>query len=384
MSSTVTELSKTPATGPVSLPGPQLTKPPKEQEQFVYFSYEGAFTGRRSISLTSGEDQPFTSIPTIDISLLFSPIVEERAAIARELADACEHVGFSYITGHGVASPLIERTFETTRKYFDLPLERKMRNWIYGSGHLRGYEPVHGARVDPSKKLGADRNEGFLMGYEPSLDPSPPKLTEEQEKKLKEWTNNFPPEPELAWFQRDLKAYHSELLGLSRRLMRAFALALGVGEAWFDERGEMDRPNTAMKVIHYPPQEVDDGSETGIGAHTDFSCFTLLQTSAPGLEVLNPKGRWVPAPPKEGAYIMNVGDFLMRMSNGRFQSTVHRVRNLGGEERYSIPFFFNTNLDAPVQVRLREIRLTVWVIRLSGASNVSVAWGSSEVPKPDG
>ncbi|KZO98945.1 2OG-Fe-II oxygenase [Calocera viscosa TUFC12733] len=318
------------------------------EPKYVYFSYEGTFSGRRLVSPSSPSDeQSFTQIPIVDISSLSSPSPSARADVAHALALACERVGFLYITGHGVSPELIEETFGAAKEYFDMPLERKMERWIYGSRHVRGYEPVYGARVDPGVKLG-DRNEGFLLGYEPAFDPSPPSLTPERAEMIGQWGNNFP--PDLPEFRAKLGTYHAELLKLSRRLMRAFGLALGVGEGYFDEMGQMDAPNTAMKVIHYPPQEVDSADETGIGAHTDFTCFTLLQTTLPGLEVLNAGGHWVQAPPMPGTFIMNVGDFLMRMSNGRFLSTVHRVKNVLGEDRYSIPFFFNTNLDAPVEV----------------------------------
>ncbi|KZT57771.1 Clavaminate synthase-like protein [Calocera cornea HHB12733] len=244
----------------------------EKEPEYVYFSYEGQFNGRRLVSpssSSSSDQSTFTSIPVVDIAPLLSPLSSARFDAAQQLASACENVGFLYLTGHGIPPELVQQAFGAARAYFALPLERKMREWIYGSPHLRGYEPVHGARVDPGVKLG-DKNEGFLLGYEPAFDPSPPSLTPAQAALLHEYRNNFPPDqPE---FRAQLGAYHKELLALSRRLMRAFGAALGVGEGWWDERGEIDRPNTAMKVIHYPPQTAGEAEETGIGAHTDFSC----------------------------------------------------------------------------------------------------------------
>lgn len=37
-------------------------------------------------------------------------------------------------------------------------------------------------------------------------------------------------------------------------------------------------------------------------------------------------------------------------TNKKFKSTIHRVTNLSGEERYSIPFFFGIDYDATVSV----------------------------------
>ena len=70
-----------------------------------------------------------------------------------------------------------------------------------------------------------------------------------------------------------------------------------------------------------------------------------------GLEVLNKNGLWIRAPPVRGTFVVNVGDFLQRISNDTFVSTIHRVRNLSGQLRSSIPFFFSFNMDAEVAVR---------------------------------
>lgn len=59
--------------------------------------------------------------------------------------------------------------------------------------------------------------------------------------------------------------------------------------------------------------------EIGLGAHSDYECFTILLCStASGLEILSPRDNiWVPAPVVQGSFIVNVGDFLMRWTNGK-------------------------------------------------------------------
>ena len=47
--------------------------------------------------------------------------------------------------------------------------------------------------------------------------------------------------------------------------------------------------------------------------------------------------------------MVNVGDFLMRWTNGLYKSTVHRVVNRTDKERYSIPLFFSINYDEKVE-----------------------------------
>lgn len=76
----------------------------------------------------------------------------------------------------------------------------------------------------------------------------------------------------------------------------------------------------------------------------------LHQDNTGGLDVLNANAEWVAAPPTEGTFVVNIGDFLMRLTNDRFLSTVHRVKNISGKDRYSMPFFFSFDMDAYVSV----------------------------------
>jgi isopenicillin N synthase-like dioxygenase len=114
-------------------------------------------------------------------------------------------------------------------------------------------------------------------------------------------------------------------------------------------------PGGIARLIYYPPPanpqpDASSASEIGLGAHSDYECFTLLLTSAtPGLEILEPSGSWHIASYVPGAFIVNVADFLMRWTNGLYKSTVHRVVNRSSDARYSVPFFFSVNYDAVVE-----------------------------------
>ncbi len=132
---------------------------------------------------------------------------------------------------------------------------------------------------------------------------------------------------EVTNFRARVDAYYAAVTALGRRLLRGFLLALELPENHFDHA--LHKPPSQLRLIHYPYQASADDAP-GIGAHTDYECFTILHATRPGLEVLNAKGVWVDAPPVSGAFVINIGDLLEVLSNGRWVSTAHRVRKVRG------------------------------------------------------
>jgi isopenicillin N synthase-like dioxygenase len=134
--------------------------------------------------------------------------------------------------------------------------------------------------------------------------------------------------------------------------VRIFALALDLPEDYFDN--VTTYPGANGLYVHYPgnPKNSQGGHiVVGIGSHTDIQSFTLLwQDMSGGLQVLSANGEWLEATPIEGTFVVNIGDFLQRLSNNRFKSTVHRVYNQQEAPRYSMPFFFGINYDTVCSV----------------------------------
>ena len=141
--------------------------------------------------------------------------------------------------------------------------------------------------------------------------------------------------------------YNDAVLSFSKKLMRMIALALNIEEDYFDQMAEF--PMSGLRALHYPSQE--SSNDVGIGAHADYSWFTLVNqlSPTPALEVLNHNGQWISALPIRNTLVVNVGDFLEMATAGTFVSTVHRVVNKTGEERYSIPYFFSPSQDVWIE-----------------------------------
>jgi isopenicillin N synthase-like dioxygenase len=57
--------------------------------------------------------------------------------------------------------------------------------------------------------------------------------------------------------------------------------------------------------------------------------------------------RWVDVPPDDRALAVNFGQVLERWSGGRIKATEHRVLGTG-QERLSIPFFYEARADAEI------------------------------------
>lgn len=157
-------------------------------------------------------------------------------------------------------------------------------------------------------------------------------------------------------FRGTLTTFYRARLALARKLIRVFALALDLPETYFDAL--VTTPGADAVHIHYPgtatssaQSGADVDVDVGIGSHTDIQCLTLLwQDMSGGLQVLSAADEWLDARPIAGTLVVNIGDFLQRLSNNKFKSTVHRVFNRQEASRYAMPFFLGFNPDYECKV----------------------------------
>lgn len=76
----------------------------------------------------------------------------------------------------------------------------------------------------------------------------------------------------------------------------------------------------------------------------------LLQDEIGRLQVWNNvAAEWVDVTPVPGAYVVNLGNMMMRWTNDKYLSNLHRVINRSGRERFSVPFFFSGNPDCVIR-----------------------------------
>ena len=152
---------------------------------------------------------------------------------------------------------------------------------------------------------------------------------------------------QLPEFKKATLAYWKECITLARKMLKLFALSIDLPEDYFDNMTKHPGADGVYNLYHASSSPQKDGvfneTEVGLGAHTDLQCFTLLwQDMNGGLQILNKKGEWIWATPVEGTIVVNIADFLSRLTNDRYRSTVHRAynRGLSNRDRISMPFFF--------------------------------------------
>lgn len=283
---------------------------------------------------------PLEQIPVIDFAPFLHGSAADRKAVARKIGEACRNIGFFYLINHGVPPALTEQTFAEARRFFALPLEKKREIAIEKSPCHRGYFGLGGENLDPKKqRYAGDLKEGIKIGRDlaadhPLVRAGTPLHGPDQ------WPANLP-----GWREVMQDSYDA-LVRLGRELMHAFALALELPEHHFDRW--LTGPMATLGPLHYPPHEGRiSESRLGAGAHTDFGCLTILaQDPVGGLQVRNSAGEWIDAPYVAGSFVVNIGDMMERWTNGIFSSTVHRVINSSGKDRYSLPFFFDPDFNA--------------------------------------
>ncbi|XP_048638545.1 probable 2-oxoglutarate-dependent dioxygenase At3g49630 isoform X3 [Brassica napus] len=258
------------------------------------------------------------------------------AEVVQKLDRACRDVGFFYVIGHGISESLMRKVKEMTHRFFELPYEEKLKIKITPAAGYRGYQRI-GVNYTSGKQdfhEAIDCYREFKQG----------KYGETG--KVLEGLNQWPENPQE--YKGLMDEYIKLCTDLSRNILRGISLALGGSPYEFE--GEMvGDPFWVMRIIGYPG--VNQENVIGCGAHTDYGLLTLINQDddKTALQVKNLAGDWVSAIPIPGSFICNIGDMLKILSNGVYESTLHRVINNSPLYRVCIAFFYETNFDAMVE-----------------------------------
>ena len=256
-------------------------------------------------------------------------------AFARDLGTSFQTYGFAIVRDHGISQSLIERAQAETKAFFALPESAKRTYVAAASGGARGYTPFG---VETAKGLTAhDLKEFWHVGRELPVGHAYRAVM-----------------PDNVW-PREVPQFRATMLELfdafdaaGAKVLAAVARFLRVDEEYFADT--IRDGNSVLRLLHYPPVEAAAGASIRAGAHEDINTITLLLgAEEAGLELRTRDGRWIPVSPRPGELVINIGDMLQRLTNGRLRSTSHRVVNPAPERaskaRFSMPFFLHFRPD---------------------------------------
>lgn len=279
-----------------------------------------------------------SEVPIIDFAPFLAGNADERRKVAQQISDACSTIGFFYLTGHGVSPELRQAVFDRSAEFFHQPMEAKEevavtpdlnRGWIY-SGDRSNLSAD--SRVFEQYRIQREfaPDDPLLQTGSPFFQP-----------------NRWPSQVE--GFDRDCVTYYETMSRLAGELLHAFAIGLDLPEDRFDRY--FQNSVSQISLMYYPPLPDGVGNEIkNLTAHVDEGPVVILaQGEIGGLELKTLDGRWIAAPPVEEAFTVNIGNMMMWWSNGRYRSTLHRVRNTSRVERFSVPFFWNADYDVTVE-----------------------------------
>jgi isopenicillin N synthase-like dioxygenase len=289
-------------------------------------------------------------VPVIDLQPFLTGA--DKDSVVRQVAEACEEIGFLVVSGHGVPETVIQDMLDASQRFFELATETKSKVHPADEEVFRGYSPLANMALAQSMGIESapDLREGFTINRVQDKDdayfhnPAAGKIFAD---------NVWPSEADVPGFRAAWTAYYLAQEKLATSLMRIFALALGLAEDFFDDK--VDRHFSNMAAYHYPPMSAEPkpGQLRG-GAHTDFGSLTLVygHPSAKGLQVWT-GDEWEDVPTVPGTYVVNLGDLMAQWTNDLWVSTLHRVANPPDADwskaRYSLIFFHQPNYDVSVE-----------------------------------
>lgn len=295
---------------------------------------------------------PLDHVPVIDISTFINGGPEDKRRVADEIRRACEEIGFFMISGHGVPEADFDEARRLAFEFFALPMEQKRRIERPASKISRGYTWVgdRGLAYSLGDKTAPDLQESFGMG---PIDPAPPGAVGTPAEAAFFHPNSFPAQP--AGFRVAFERLYRHMDQTATTVLRIFAVALDLDEHAFD--GKVDHHTSTFRAILYPAQPTPpEPGQLRAGAHTDYGTLTVLRgdDTPGGLQVKLRNGDWVDVHPPRDSFVCNIGDLMMRWTNDRWLSNLHRVANPPREHadvpRMTIVFFQNPNFDAEIKV----------------------------------
>ncbi|KAF9672132.1 hypothetical protein SADUNF_Sadunf11G0008900 [Salix dunnii] len=274
------------------------------------------------------------SFPVIDLSKLNG---EERKPTMEKIEDACENWGFFELVNHGISHDLLDTVERHTKEHYRKCMEQRFKEMVAS----KGLEAVQSEISD------LDWESTFFLRHLPESNIAEiPDLEEDYRLHLHFLFSIF---YGILKFMKLMKEFALELEKLAEQLLDLLCENLGLEKgylkrAFYGSKG----PNFGTKVSNYPPCPKPDLIK-GLRAHTDAGGIILLfqDDKVSGLQLFK-DGQWIDVPPMKHSIVINLGDQIEVITNGKYKSVLHRVIAQTAGTRMSIASFYNPGNDAVI------------------------------------
>ncbi|XP_021742698.1 protein DMR6-LIKE OXYGENASE 1-like isoform X2 [Chenopodium quinoa] len=251
--------------------------------------------------------------------------------LVKEIARASEEYGLFLIINHGVTEELCESMLSAVTDLFHLPPQVKAR--------LVSDDPTKDVRICNHFRKAEDKgnqmakkfsmwSEVFKHSWHPADDS------------FAELLPSDPPN-----YRRVVTAYAKEIGFVMSLLLNLMSQGLGLeGDVLQDRLGK--NPLFRAQANYYPPCSNPDLT-LGLGVHTDRDALTVVlpTSNVEGLQIMK-DNKWIVVDPVPNALIVNIGDQLQVLSNGKYKSVLHRVVTNEHQSRVSLAMFYGPDKDA--------------------------------------
>ncbi|KAK9663905.1 hypothetical protein RND81_14G005400 [Saponaria officinalis] len=245
--------------------------------------------------------------------------VEKEHTMAM-IHDACQNWGFFELVNHGIPHELLDTVEKLTKEHYKKCMEQRFKDLVA----TKGLQNVCSEIKD------MDWESTFFLRHLPQSNLAlVPDLDDDYRNVMKEFALR------LEKLAEELLDLLCENLGLEKGYLK---------KVFYGENG----PNFGTKVSNYPPCPKPDLIK-GLRAHTDAGGIILLfqDDKVSGLQLLK-DGQWVDVPPMRHSIVVNLGDQLEVITNGKYKSVMHRVIAQQDGARMSLASFYNPGNDAVI------------------------------------
>ncbi|GAV79710.1 2OG-FeII_Oxy domain-containing protein/DIOX_N domain-containing protein [Cephalotus follicularis] len=284
-------------------------------------SIPSAYTYTTTATDHATSDPEECSIPIIDFSLLVSGTPHQRSKIIHDLGKACQDWGFFMVINHGLQESMMKAMLEVCKSFFDLTEEEKQE---FEGKHV--LDPIRcGTSFNTSVEQVFFWRDFLKVFIHPEFH-SPNKPAE---------------------FSKISLEYCKKTREVASELLEGISESLGLEACYINKAMNLETGFQILAANLYPPCPQPDHA-MGMPPHSDHGLLTVLsQNGIDGLQIQH-KGKWIKVNAIPNSFLVNTGDHLEILSNGKYKSVLHRAVVNNNATRISLAIGHGPSLDTIV------------------------------------